>query len=481
MRFTLWLLLLVALSAAPASAFEPEKAVVQIFTASQEPDWVQPWQFGSVQRSSGSGFIIKGRRIMTNAHVVSWARQVLVKRFDDPRIYVARVKFVGHDCDLALLEVDDSLFFKDIEPLEFGELPKVRSTVVTYGYPAGGEQISFTRGVVSRIELQTYAHAGNRSLLGVQTDAAINPGNSGGPVIQDGKVIGVAFQGIPGLENAGFFIPPPVIEHFIEDISDGVYHGFPLTGIRTRPLQNPAYRRKLKLPDNGLGARVDSLIADMPAREKLRVDDVLLKIGDHEVGSDGNIVYAGNRLQLAAAIQEAQHGAEVPFTVWRDGREQEVLVPAVVDENDQHRGRQYDLPPRYFFFGGLVFTTASYDLLRTVGASSPARQALMYEIFYRRNEKPETLRPEPVAVSTVLQAESTANLRILPGSLIDKINGVKIDRLEDVVKAFAKVTDGQHVIEFQKEGQFECLDHKAASASNQQIMKLYGIPSDRRL
>lgn len=80
--------------------------------------------------------------------------------------------------------------------------------VVTYGYPAGGEQISYTRGVVSRIELQNYVHIGNRSLLAVQTDAAINPGNSGGPVIQDDRVVGVAFQGVPGLENAGFFIPP---------------------------------------------------------------------------------------------------------------------------------------------------------------------------------------------------------------------------------------------------------------------------------
>ena len=474
-------LLLTTLAIAPASAFDPEKAVVQIFTASQEPDWVRPWQFGSVRRSSGTGFIIKDRKIMTNAHVVSWARQVLVKRYNDPRIYVARVRFVGHDCDLALLEVDDSLFFEGIEPLEFGELPQVRSTVVTYGYPAGGEQISFTRGVVSRIELQTYAHAGNRSLLGVQTDAAINPGNSGGPVIQNNKVIGVAFQGIPGLENAGFFIPPPVIRHFLEDIEDGRYHGFPLTGIRTRPLQNPAYRRKLNLPDNGLGARVDALIAGMPAEQKLRVDDVLLKIGEYNVGSDGNIAYRGNRLQLAAAIQEAQHGAEVPITVWRDGKEVELLVPARVAEDDAWRGKQHDISPRYFVYGGLVFTPASYDLLRGIGTSSPSRQALTYEIFYRRNEKPETMRPEPVVLSAVLQAESTANLRVVPGSLVNKINGVKIERLEDVVKAFAKAEVDQHVIEFQKDGHFECLERASAERDNDKIRRLYGITSDRRL
>src|SRR6185503_1712986 len=124
-----------------------------------------------------------------------------------------------------VLTVEDEHFFDNLEALEFGELPKVRSTVVTYGYPAGGEEISYTRGVVSRIELGPYSHIGNRRLLSVQTDAAINPGNSGGPVIQDDRVVGVAFQGISGLENTGFFIPPPVIRHFLEDISDGRYDG----------------------------------------------------------------------------------------------------------------------------------------------------------------------------------------------------------------------------------------------------------------
>ena len=211
-------------------AADPERSVIQIMVFSQQPSFDMPWRFDAVRRSGGSGFVIKGKRIMTNAHVVTWGRQILVRRYQDPKPYVAEVEFVGHDCDLAVLRVKDESFFENLEPLEFGELPKVRSAVVTYGYPAGGEEISYTRGVVSRIELKTYAHIGNRQLLSVQTDAAINPGNSGGPVIQDDKVVGVAFQGLSGLENAGFFIPPPIIMHFLKDIEDGKYQGFPAGG-----------------------------------------------------------------------------------------------------------------------------------------------------------------------------------------------------------------------------------------------------------
>src|ERR1041385_322229 len=222
-----------------SQAANPERSVIQSMTFAQQPVWDAPWRFDSVRRMGGSGFVIKGKRIMTNAHVVSWGRQIIVRRYQDPRPYVAEVEFVGHDCDLAVLKVEDERFFDKLEALDFGDLPKVRSAVITYGYPAGGEEISYTRGVVSRIELETFAHIGNRRLLSVQTDAAINPGNSGGPVIQEDKVVGVAFQGIPGLENAGFFIPPPVIEHFLRDIADGGYHGIPQAGIRTVPLHNP--------------------------------------------------------------------------------------------------------------------------------------------------------------------------------------------------------------------------------------------------
>ena len=152
--------------AGSGNAGEPERSVIQIITFSQSPVWDAPWRFTPVGRSGGSGFVIKGRRIMTNAHVVAWAKQILVRRYQDPRPYEARVAFVGHDCDLAVLEVDDPAFFSGIEPLDFGELPDVRSTVVTYGYPSGGEQISYTRGVVSRIEVQNYVHPGNRSYTG---------------------------------------------------------------------------------------------------------------------------------------------------------------------------------------------------------------------------------------------------------------------------------------------------------------------------
>lgn len=483
MNFRAVAALAVLLTASALRAGSPERSVVQILTFSQTPIYDAPWRFDSVRRSGGSGFVIRGRRIMTNAHVVAWAKQILVRRYQDPRPFQARVAFVGHDCDLALLEVEDPSFFEGIEPLEFGELPAVRSSVVTYGFPAGGEQISYTRGVVSRIEVQNYAHPGHRSLLAVQTDAAINPGNSGGPVIQDDRVVGVAFQGIPGLENAGFFIPPEVIQHFLRDVEDGRYDGFPLAGVRLTPLQNPAYRRYLGLGENPQGARIDGLLSGSAAESRLKPDDVLLEVDGLPVGSDGTVVYGSNRVAVSTAFQAPQSGQTVKLKVLRERQPLELELPVSVYEGDRLAGNQYDAPPRYVIHGGLVFTPLSADYIRTLGReqSDPATAGLIYELYYRRSEEPLKARTEPVVLATTLAHPVNANLNIRSRALVDKINGIRIDRLEDVARALEQNQDGQHVIEFIGRGGFETLDREKAAAAHAEILKTYSIPSDRRL
>src|SRR4029079_13182777 len=99
----------------------------------------------------------------------------------EPQKYRARVEFVAHDCELAVLTVDDPEFFQGVKPLKLGELPRQRDKIAAYGFPAGGDDLSITEGTVSRVELTRYTHS-DLDLLAVQTNAAITPGNSGGPV-----------------------------------------------------------------------------------------------------------------------------------------------------------------------------------------------------------------------------------------------------------------------------------------------------------
>ncbi|KAE9463934.1 hypothetical protein C3L33_04066, partial [Rhododendron williamsianum] len=143
-----------------------------------------------------SAFIIGDGKLLTNAHCIEYGTQVKVKRRGDDTKYVAKVLARGVECDIALLSVENEEFWKGAESLQLGHLPRLQDAVTVVGYPLGGDTISVTKGVVSRIEVTSYAH-GSSELLGIQIDAAINPGNSGGPAFNDqGECIGVAFQGV---------------------------------------------------------------------------------------------------------------------------------------------------------------------------------------------------------------------------------------------------------------------------------------------
>jgi S1-C subfamily serine protease len=123
--------------------------------------------------------VIDGNRILTNAHVVSNGRLIVVEKENDPKEYIGKVEFIGSDCDLAVVKVQDSNFYKGTVPVHFGGLPIVQSTVDVFGYPIGGSRLSVTHGIVSRVDFQNYTYSGVDQHLAVQIDAAINPGKPG--------------------------------------------------------------------------------------------------------------------------------------------------------------------------------------------------------------------------------------------------------------------------------------------------------------
>jgi S1-C subfamily serine protease len=169
---------------------------VRVVTYMQRGSWFAPWDMEGVSSGVGTGFVVEGGRVLTNAHVIADAKMVLLFLYDDPRARTRRAwSPPGTTPTSRSWRPTEEHLLDAVPKLQLGGLPKLRTVVETYGFPTGSDQLSSTRGVVSRVDLQVYVHSGVDRHLAVQTDAAINPGNSGGPVVQDGKVVGVAFQG----------------------------------------------------------------------------------------------------------------------------------------------------------------------------------------------------------------------------------------------------------------------------------------------
>ena len=185
---------------------EISSSVVKIFTVSAASDYDRPWQMESQRSSSGTGVLIEGNLILTAAHVVDNDVFIEVRKSSNPEKYIAKVKWISHEADLALLEVEDQTFFEGTKALKLGSIPRRQEGVAVYGYPKGGDEISITQGIISRIDHSTYVYSGF-DLLILQIDAAINPGNSGGPLIDNrGRVIGVNSMIIKDTQGIGFAI-----------------------------------------------------------------------------------------------------------------------------------------------------------------------------------------------------------------------------------------------------------------------------------
>jgi S1-C subfamily serine protease len=466
-------------SVAALNAVEISKSLVRIEATSQEPNYKTPWSPGDVSSGVGAGFVVDGKRIMTNAHVVSNARFLTVSKEGDPNPYLAKVLHIAHDCDLALLSVENPSFFKGTAPLEFGGIPEIESVVSAYGYPVGGTRLSVTRGIVSRIDFQPYSHSGMDSHLAIQIDAAINPGNSGGPVMQNGKVVGVAFQGYSGdvAQNVGYMIPTPVIHRFLKDVEDGRYDHYVDLALTYRNLFNPAARSALGLKDENTGVQICSVYSSGASDGIVKPEDVILKIDGHTVSSDGTIPLENEAVPLDEVVERKFKGDKVHLEILRDGKPMTLTVPLREPWPSNLHSNLYDEKPRFFVAGGLVFQPVDQNFM---DVHDPSDQRLNYIFDYFIADQLHTDRPEIVVLSTILPDPVNAYAEEFRFSVVDEVNGHRIKRIEDIATAFDEQTDC-YVIKFAGGGRPLVLERKAIEEARPRIRERYDVTAEKNL
>ena len=311
-----------------------KESIVKIYTVSKIPSYTTPWN-SSISRSHGSGSIIAGNRILTNAHVVANETFIEIKRHGDTKKYEAEVEFISHQADLALLKLKDETFFKGTTPISFNGLPQFEEDVAVYGFPLGGDSLSVSRGIVSRIEHERYAHS-REIFLSIQIDAAINPGSSGGPAINNGKIVGVVMQQLRSSQSIGYIVPTEIVQHFLDDIADGKYHGFSHLGVTTQTMENSSLRDVYKMDTNTTGVLVVDISQKSNAYTKLKEHDILLCLDGHDIKNDGTVEFIKNKYTAYKYyIDQKQIGDSIKLGVLRDGERLElhVVLNNIADDN----------------------------------------------------------------------------------------------------------------------------------------------------
>lgn len=458
-------------SGAAEAENDPVNAVVKLEVRTAKPDIRRPWIMCD-GGCTGSGVVIGDGRILTCAHCVVDASYIRIRKQNEDMLYHASVLFVDNDADLALVKVDDPAFMADITPLEIGDTPHVQDDVLAVGYPMGGEDISYTRGIVSRIEDIQYAH-GWTVLLGIQVDAAINPGNSGGPVfdMNSGKIAGIAFQGKDKGEALGYIIPPDIIRHFLLDIEDGRVDGFPDCLFHDGYLESPAKRRYLKMSAGQTGVTVDNVDYAL-GNDSIRTDDVILEIDGRKVSNNGRIrLDGGVARSFLYPIYMRQIGEKIPVKVLRDGLVLETTITASKID-PRMRGWLYDKTPDYFLYGGFVFTTVSLDYISTVRPS-------FHDDISKSGESPDD---EAVVISFCFADKGIEGYIGCNESLVRKVNGIKVRNLRHLAEILDKCHDGFVRFDVDRNMEWDgkiVVDAKEMRETTARVMKRNQIPADR--
>lgn len=449
------------------------RSVLRIEVATQTPDYETPWNSGRFSGGIGTGFLIGKNRILTNAHVVSNQKRILVTVHGSPEKYPATVDFIAHDCDLALLSLEDFSDFENFPIFSIGEIPLLESQVTVIGYPVGGERLSVTKGIVSRIDFQPYSHSRVDSHLVVQIDAAINPGNSGGPVLQDGKVVGVAFQGLRQADNTGYIIPTPVVNRFLKDVEDGSYDHYAEFGITEFPLHNPAMRAALGLPDDGQGVLVTNVVPTSSVDGVLQTGDILISLDGNPVDSDGQVLVDGERVNLNEIIERKFSGDKVAVRFLRNGTWNDVEITLKPLPPSRLYSIQYEKTPRYVVFAGLVFQPLDTNLFATSKFSDITVRRL-YSDYVSKGIFQE--KKDIVILTQIEQDPVTSQIDNFTGMAVDQVNGVSVRDLAHLHELlYADDAPEFHVVELYGGNRPIIIPSEKVEAANERVQANYGI------
>jgi S1-C subfamily serine protease len=472
-----------SVSSTQEDGFHIMDSVVKVFCIHTQPNYSLPWQRKRQYSSTSSGFMVKGPHgenwLLTNAHSVEYHSQVKIKKRGDDKKFIATVLSIGEECDIALLSVEDEEFWANTAPLSFGCLPTLQDSVYVIGYPIGGDTISVTSGVVSRIEVTPYAHGGSE-LLAVQIDAAINSGNSGGPVLSDhGDCIGIAFQSYAGsdAENIGYVIPVPVIEHFLQDYEvHGAFTGFPSIGIQWQRMESQALRTSAGMLPGQHGVMIRNVQPIGDAAKKLQVGDILMSFDGIQVANEGTVPFrSGERIAFSYLTSQKFSGDTCELVLLRN-REEIVrsvtlqqytgLIPHHLSGGD----------PSYLVVAGIIFTTATEPYFMSEYGAEYHREAPVKLLDRMLHHHKTTEDEEVVLVSQVLACDATLGYEDGYNAQVKAFNGTPIRNLRQLAKLVLECQEPLMTFEMEY-NELIVLDTESAKKATGEILDKHSIPS----
>ena len=462
------LLIITLLTIVSYASSLPTNSIVKIHTSASVSNYKYPWQTSRVFRYVGSGAIIEDNRILTSAHVVSGARFLEVQKENDPKKYIASIKYISHQADLAIVEVEDKTFFNDTKALKLNENIKTRDKITVLGYPLGGKTISTTTGIISRIEYTSYVWS-SEYLLAIQVDAAINSGNSGGAALdKNGDIVGIAMMRLKNADNISYIVPSVIINSFLEDIKDGKVDGFGKDRLVINNINNNSVKDYF-----GLQNADGILITKVPYEvDDFKVNDIVLEIDGKVIANDGTINSSFGRVNYNLVLHKKQIGDKVRFKILRD--KEIISFNYTVKKTEPLIRKEFAKEPRYLIFGGLAFTPLTKNYLLAIGRNSSG----IDNLFYHKNKSNEF--DEAVVWMQDNFPHKVNRGYTSQGYVVETVNDIKVQNFKHFVSLIDSL-DTEFVVIDTMEKHKIILSVKEARESFEDLKKIYRLNTDRKI
>mmetsp|Transcript_12213 Transcript_12213/g.20102 ORF Transcript_12213/g.20102 Transcript_12213/m.20102 type:complete len:451 (+) Transcript_12213:210-1562(+) len=347
-------------------------------------------------------------------------------------------------------------------------LPKLDENVTCVGFPQGGTQISVTRGVVSRIDVDS------QYVLRIQIDAAINPGNSGGPVFDEkGQVVGIASSHLRGAGNIGYIIPSKIVSNFlqmcqdndevkVEDRFSGLgalvvqeesieeskhVPGIPNLGILgSQTLESKALRHNLGLDELDIlgGVRIVGCLSNSSdssdTDDRLEGDDVLLSINGIPIGMDATIQLSetrpDERINFRSLVTCQRVGSKVTLDVLRRKERKELSVSLNMSRFLVPQYDDFDAIPLYLVVGGCVFTPLSLPLV----SEKKSNKSTSFSRYYRDQRLGNE---QMIVLSKVLNDEVNVGYHGWKNLVLKSVNGYEPKNIQELVDVIVRKMEGE--------------------------------------
>ena len=391
-------------------------ALVKVYVETQGWPISAPWQKGAPRSRVQRGVVVRPGLVLTPATGIANHIMIEVSEANSARRFPASLVRVNYGADLAVIKIEDPSLSERLKPLELHE-PITIDDEFTVWQLGGSDLVERFTGHVQKVYTQT-----PRLMLNVKTTLA-DSGN-GQPVIVDGKLAGLVNQTRASRQEAQV-IAVETINHFLTDMEEGEYVGWPGRGLWTQNLLRDDLREFHLVPDDAHGVVVSRVIEGKTGSGGVVDGDVITHLSGFDLDDEGKYLdpvhgrlhmsnllycqpYAGDKLKAKILRQGKPLAVEIPVPAWPLPEQR---VPA----------NYYDRRPPYILVAGLVVL----ELSRYSQVGDSQLRQFQKTVWW----DPPTARKRIVYASHVLPDPANKGLDAISRIAILTVNGIQHEHL----------------------------------------------------